>query len=408
MTAQRVAMLSVHTSPLDQPGAGDGGGMNVYVEALARALAAAGIGCDVFTRAARPHAPAIVETGSGVRVVHIDAGPRRPLPKETLSGYIDEFVASARAWIAREGVQYDVLHANYWISGAVGHALKHELDIPLVTTFHSLARVKAAAGMLDDPPGRATTEADVVRCADRLVASTAAERDELIERYGAEPYRVEIIPPGVDHHRFSPGDQRAARRQLRLGPGPVLLFVGRIQPLKGVDLAVRCLAALPQSDARLLIVGGPSGADGDAEARSLVELSRQLGVASRVQFVSPVRHDRLVDYYRAADVCLVPSRTESFGLVALEAAASGTPVVASAVGGLRALVDDGITGFLVEDRSVEGYAAPVAQLLADHELRSWIGHNASVRSDRYSWSIGAARLRRLYADVAARALVQCS
>ena len=331
------------------------------------------------------------------------------MSKQTLVGLTDELVTAARAHLLSVEEPVDALHAHYWISGAIGHRLKHELDLPLVTTFHTLARTKVAAGIDDDPPVRARIEQETIACTDLVVASTADERAELVATYGAEPDRIEVIPPGVDHTMFLPGDAREARARLDLPQDrPVLLFVGRIQPLKGVDLAVRCLAALPDRSALLVIVGGPSGADGDAEVERLRALVAELGVEDRVRWAPPQPHGALADWYRAADVCLVPSRTESFGLVALEAAACGTPVVAANVGGLRSLVDNGHTGFLVDGRSGPAFAGPVERLLADDRLAAEMGVSAAARSGRYTWNITAARLRRLYADVGARELVRCT
>jgi D-inositol-3-phosphate glycosyltransferase len=278
----------------------------------------------------------------------------------------------------------------------------------MVATFHTLAQSKVDAGILDDPAHRRQLEADVVRCADGLVVSTFEERDLLVERYDAVPDRIEIIPPGVDHAVFTPGEAARVRRLWRAGRDPVLLFVGRIQPLKGVDLAVQCLAALDHPRAQLVVVGGPSGADGDRELTRVHTLARDLGVADRVRFEPARAHEDLACYYRAADVVLVPSRTESFGLVALEAAACGTPVVASSVGGLRAIVDHGVSGYLVEERDPYAYAAHVEDVLRDPEHTAEMRARAAARARQYTWSIAAARLRRLYADVPARELVRCT
>lgn len=409
MSIRRLALLSAHTSPLAQPGAGDGGGMNVYVRALASALARAGVACDVFTRADHAEQPPIVTVEPHFRVIHVRAGPRAPLPKRDLLGVVEEFTEQALDFMDREGTFYEIVHANYWISGAIGHRLKHELDLPLVATFHTLDRVKAEAGAGDDPGTRARVERDTVQCADLMIASTAEEREQLVALYGADRDRIEIVTPGVDHAVFSPGDRLAARRRLGLDPrAHVLLFVGRIQPLKGADLAVRCLAELDDPSAMLLVVGGPSGVNGETELQRLHRLADVLDVESRVRFVAPQPHAELAIFYRAADVCIVPSRIESFGLVALEAAACATPVVAADVGGLRSLVDDGRTGFLVDGRSPHEYAAPVSLLLSEPALASEIGANAASGSSRYAWSITAARLRRLYGDLATRAPVQCS
>jgi D-inositol-3-phosphate glycosyltransferase len=407
MSVRRVAMLSVHTSPLAQPGSGDGGGMNVYVRSLAGALSRAGVECDVLTRAEDGRRPQIIEIEPGVRVVHIPAGPAAPIDKQRLPGLVDEFAAVARRHLERSP-GFDALHAHYWISGAVGHQLKHELDLPLVTTFHSLVTTKRAAGVDDDGADRVRVEREVVACSDRLIASAPVEASELVLAYDADPDLVEVIPPGVDHTVFFPDDQLAARHALGLHvEGPLLLFVGRIQPLKGLDLAIATLAELPTS-ASLVVVGGPSGSDGEGEVARLHALADGLGVTDRVRWVPPQPHEALADWYRAADVCVVPSRTESFGLVALEAAACGTPVVAADVGGLRSLVDDGHTGFLVAERTPDAFAAPVARLLGDRELARTMGARAAARSGGYTWNMTAARLRRVYADVGARELVACT
>lgn len=407
MSVRRVAMLSIHSSPLAQPGTGDGGGMNVYVRSLARALSRAGVECDVLTRAEDARLPRVVEIEPGFRVVHLRAGPAAPVDKHSLPSFVDELVADARGHLeASPG--FDAIHAHYWISGAVGHLLKHELDLPLVTTFHTLAHAKRTAGVHDDVSDRARIEREVVACSDRVIASALEEASDLVVEYDADPELVEVIPPGVDHTVFFPDDQLVARRALGLHvEGPLLLFVGRIQPLKGIDLALECLAAL-STPATLVVVGGPSGVDGAAEVGRLRELADRLGVADRVCWVDPQPHEALADWYRAADVCLVPSRTESFGLVALEAAACGTPVVAADVGGLRSLVADGLTGYLVSPRTAEAFAEPVDRLLGDPALAEAIGVHAAARSGGYTWNMTAARLRRLYADVGARELVFCS
>jgi D-inositol-3-phosphate glycosyltransferase len=408
MSVRRVAMLGVHTSPLAQPGAGDGGGMNVYVRSLASALARAGVACDVLTRADHAEQPPVVVVEPGFRVLHLTAGPAAPVPKHGLPRLVDPFADAVLDQLDRCGNEYEVLHANYWLSGAVGHRLKHELDLPLVATFHTLDRVKAEAGVGDDLAVRARLEADTVKCADLMVASTDEEREQLVELYDADRERIEIVPPGVDHRVFVPGDRDAARRTLGLEHDRILLFVGRIQPLKGAGLAVRALAEFGDARTMLVVVGGPSGPEGEAELDRLHTLVAELNLADRVRFVPAQPHDELAVYYQAADVCLVPSRTESFGLVALEAAACATPVVAADVGGLRSLVEDGRTGFLVEGRSAHDYAAPVALLLGDGELAGELGRNAATRAAGYTWNIMAARLRRLYGDLVVREPVQCS
>lgn len=412
---RNLAILSMHTSPLAQPGAGDGGGMNVYVRELASALARAGVGCDVYTRSWRRALPPAIEVEPGLRVHHVRAGPAAPVPKEDLPQIVDAFAAAVLDRFTRQAP--DAVHANYWLSGVAGHALKHRFGVPLVSTFHTLARVKAEARR-DEEDRRARAEAEVIGCSDAIIASSPEEATDLELHYGADPARIEVVPPGVDHELFFPAggadgpvpaNRAAARTGLGLGPGPVLLFVGRIQPLKGADVAVQVLARLTAfPHATLAVIGGPSGPEGAAELRRVRAMANQDGLRGRVRFVPPQPHTALPAWYRAADVCLVPSRSESFGLVALEAAACGTPVVASAVGGLCTVVEDGKSGYLVEGRDPAAYADRVESLLRCPEEAAAMGGAAAQGALRYSWSITAGRLRRLYADLTERRLVECS
>jgi len=307
------------------------------------------------------------------------AGPPRPVTKESLPGVVDEFAEGVIKSITTTGAYgdddappFDAVHANYWLSGVAGHAIKHQLNLPLVSTFHTLDRVKAESSPeeveADSSHLRAEAEATIIRCSDTVLASCSVEAAQLSELYGADPSRIRIVAPGVEHAFFGPGDRAQARRALGLpATGPLLLFVGRIQPLKGAGVAVSTLASLAQDhpDAHLVVVGGPSGPHGEEEVAHIVSLVAELGIRGQVVFVPPRPHELLSTFYRAADVCLVPSRSESFGLVALEAAACGTPVVASDVGGLSSLVDHGRTGYLVEDADPEAYAAWVRQILAE-------------------------------------------
>lgn len=405
--AMNVTVLCFHTSPLAQPGTGDGGGMNVYVRELSTALARAGVTCDVFTRADAPGLPPTVSVEPGFRVHHVPVGPAHPVDKERLPELVPDFTTAVQQRLAAGDHRPDVVHANYWLSAVAGHELKHRLDTPLVTTFHTLARVKAM-GEDREPEARAVAEQSVIGCSDAILASCRVERQELVELYGAADDRIEEVPLGVDHAFFSPGSRHGARAALGLGGHPVLLFVGRIQPLKGADVAVRALAGLDDPSAVLLLVGGPSGPEGPAELARLHDLVDDLGVRGQVRFVAPQPHHLLSTYYRAADVCLVPSRSESFGLVALEAGACGTPVVAACVGGLQTLVDDGRSGFLIDGRDAAAYAVAVERILRDPGLAKEMGANAALRSRRYAWSYTAARLRRLYGDLTARSLVSCA
>jgi D-inositol-3-phosphate glycosyltransferase len=416
---RRLAVLSMHTSPLAQPGTGDGGGMNVYVRELSTALARRGVACDVYTRRWSPELPDVVAVEPGFSVHHVAAGPACTVAKETLQEHVGEFTESVidRMTDPRQGafdVPADAIHANYWLSGLAGHAIKHRLGLPLVSTFHTLDRVKAEASPEEvetaEPGRRARAESEIIGCSDALLASCSVEVDQLVELYGADPARVEVVPLGVDHAFFSPGERAHARRALAIGgDGPLLLFVGRIQPLKGADVAVRAFALLTRSipGAQLVVVGGPSGPRGEAEVAMLHGLVAELGLAGRVRFVPPQPHELLSTYYRAADCCLVPSRSESFGLVALEAAACGTPVVAAAVGGLTTLVHHGQTGYLVEDGDAECYASFAARICTDPLLQAELGSGAAAMAARYSWSRTAARLCRLYDHLTSRSLVEC-
>ena len=399
----RVAMLSLHTSPLAQPGTGDGGGMNVYVRELASALASNGVTCRVYVRRWRDDLPSTVDVEPGFRVVHVPAGPT-DLAKDDLEPHVDEFADRVIDDFAN--FRPDAVHANYWLSGVAGKTIKQRLHLPLVTTFHTLARVKAELGD-PEPERRAKAEADVMACADVVLANCTAEADQLVDYYGADPQRIEIVPPGVDHAFFSPGSQAGARAAIRTDDRPMLLFVGRIQPLKGVDVAVESLARLERTDARLWIVGGASGTGGEGEVDRVRRLIAANGLGDRVRFVPPQPHHLLSTYFRAADVCIVPSRSESFGLVALEAAACGVPTVASAVGGLATLVEHGFTGYLVEGRDPADYAAHVDAILADPVLARRLAISAAARGRTYTWTGSANRLHNLYRDVSSRALTPC-
>ena len=373
--------------------------MNVYVKELSTAFARAGVECDVYTRSDRPDLAPTISVEPGFRVHHIPAGPMASVAKEDLPALVPEFTNGLRKRLAM--ARPDVLHANYWLSGVVGHTLKHELNVPLVTTFHTLARVKTAANDAE-PEDRARAEAAIIGCSDAVLASCSVEAEQLVGLYGADPSRIEEVPLGVDHAYFSPGSRAGARDALGLPDVPTVLFVGRIQPLKGADLAVAAFAESGQRVAQLLIVGGPSGRDGAAEVARLESLVIELGLTGRVRFVAPQPHHLLSTYYRAADVVLVPSRSESFGLVALEAAACGTPVIAAGVGGLQTIVDHERTGLLVDGRDPSVWAASLARLLGDPALAVAMGEAATIRSRSYAWSVTAARLRRLFADLRAR------
>lgn len=422
----------MHTSPLAQPGLGDGGGMNVYVRQLSSALARRGVSCDVYTRSWSRALPPVVEVEPGLKVHHVAAGPPEPLPKEDLSEVVADFTESVLARIGAAATDRpDVIHAHYWLSGLAGHVCKHELGIPLITTFHTLDRVKAAAndrelaaeteriraddvtsvlGNQMETERRALAEGQVIGCSDAVLASCTVEAMQLADLYGADPNRIRLVPPGVESAIFSPGERSQARRAVGLSPeGPLLLFAGRIQPLKGAEIALAALAALRgHGDASLAVIGGPSGPDGDETMAQLHRLAGTLGIEDRVRFVLPQSHELLSSWYRAADVCLVPSRSESFGLVALEAAACGTPVVASAVGGLTTLVNHGETGFLVENRHPRQFAVHAQAILDDPALAASMSMAASRRARRYTWTAAAESLCSVYESLVGADLVECS
>lgn len=384
----RVAFLSVHTSPLAAPGVGDAGGMNVYVDALARTFAAMGVAVDVFT-ARTGSGDGVVEVEPGYRVVHVAAGGADRA--ERVARFADGVVAFARA----DGRAYDVIHGHYWLSAWAGVMLEAFLGAPLVISFHTLGRVRdVGRGEPPQPLVRLATEAEVIARAGCVVASTPAEAADLIEHYAARPERVCVSPPGVDHGVFFPGDRVASRIALDLPvDGHLAAVVGRIQPLKGIDIAIGAVAEIP--GAHLLVVGGPSGDRGDAEVDRLRALANEVA-PGRVTFLPPMEHDRVADLYRAVDVVVVPSRFESFGLVAVEAQACGTPVVASRVGGLEFSVADGESGILVDGDAVVDWVKPIASILDDPEVARRFGSGAVVHSSRFSWSATAARQLELY------------
>jgi len=402
---KRVSILSLHTSPLAQPGVGDGGGMNVYVRELVSALAHAGLDCTTYTRAWRPDLPRVVNVEPNHRVVHVEAGDF-DLPKNDLVSVVDVFAEGVRDHILETGGT-DVLHGNYWLSGMAGHRVKHELNLPLVMTFHTFSRVKAQGGD-PEPVSREDAESSIIGCTDAICVSCTEEERQFRSLYGIPPGTIEIVAPGVEQAFFAPGEKRGARHALRLPVDvPVMLFVGRIQPLKGLDVAVETLARLADRRARLVVVGGASGNEGESEVARIRSLIESLGVVDRVDFVAPQAHHMLSTYYRAADVVIVPSRSESFGLVALEAAACGVPVVASGVGGLITIVEDGVTGHLVADRSPDVFASHVDRILSHPVQAAAMGARAAENARRYTWSFAAARLRRAYADVTSRNRILC-
>jgi D-inositol-3-phosphate glycosyltransferase len=407
---RRVSVLSVHTSPLEQPGTGDAGGMNVYIVETAKRMAERGVAVEIFTRATSSEQPPVALLTPGVLVRHVAAGPFEGLGKNDLPSQLCAFTAGVlRAEARHEPGYYDVIHSHYWLSGQVGWLARDRWGVPLVHSAHTLARVKniaLAEGDEPEPVVRVIGEDQVVAEADRLISNTAEEARQLVELYGADPGRTDTIPPGVDLARFRPGSRAAARAVLGLPRDAVVLaFVGRIQPLKAPDVLLRAAAELLRRDpalrARLvvLVAGGPSGT-GLAEPTSLQELAATLGITDTVRFLPP-QGAGLVDVYRAADVVAVPSHNESFGLVALEAQACGTPVVAARVGGLSVAVANGRSGLLVAGHRAEEWADALAAVALSPGWRDELGAAAVLHARAFSWDRTADALLDTYANAAA-------
>ncbi|GAC1325288.1 MAG: D-inositol-3-phosphate glycosyltransferase [Mycobacteriales bacterium] len=403
---RRVATLSVHTSPLDQPGTGDAGGMNVYIVEVSKRLAALGIEVEIFTRATSSELPPSVEMAPGVTVRHVTAGPFEGLSKNDLPGQLCAVTSAVlRAEAVREPGYYDVIHSHYWLSGQIGWLAKERWGIPLVHSAHTLAKVKNASladGDEPEPWARVIGEEQVVAAADRLLASTADEARQLVDLYGADPALVATVAPGVDLEAFRPGEASTAQTRLGIPPDAVVLvFVGRIQPLKAPDVLLRAAARMVERDPELraklvgVIAGGPSGT-GLAEPLHLHKLAASLGIADLVRFEPPAAQARLADLYRAATAVVVPSHSESFGLVALEAQACGTPVVAASVGGLRTAVADGRSGLLVEGHDPDDYARALQRLVAEPELRAALSRGAVEHAGQFGWSVTAAGVLATY------------
>ena len=392
---RRLAMLSVHTSPLDQPGTGDAGGLNVYVVELAKRLAERGTAVEVFTRATSGGLAPAVELAPGVLVRNVVAGPFEGLAKEDLPGQLCAMTRGVLRVEARhEPGYFDLVHSHYWLSGQVGSLVAERWQVPLVHSMHTMAKVKNAAladGDEPEPAARVIGEEQVVELADRLIANTPAEAAQLVQLYDADPARVAAVLPGVDLQMFSPGSPAAARARLGLPEDAhVLLFVGRIQPLKAPDVLLRAVGRLVAEDPTLrsrlvvAVVGGPSG-PGLAHPTHLADLAAALGISDLVRFAPPVPQEQLVDWYRAATLTVVPSYSESFGLVAAEAQACGTPVVAAAVGGLRTAVADGRSGALVDGHHPWDWAATIGDLLRDPARLEVLSEGALRHAARFGW-----------------------
>jgi D-inositol-3-phosphate glycosyltransferase len=402
----RVAMISLHTSPLDQPGTGDAGGMNVYVLELSKRLAQRNIGVEVYTRATSSSLPPTVEAFPGVKVHHVHAGPFEGLTKGELPGQLCVFAREVlRAEARHHQGWYDLIHSHYWLSGQVGALVRDRWSVPLAHSMHTMAKVKNEALALGDTPepmARLIGEEQVVEAADMLIANTDSEAKQLINLYDADPGRVEVVHPGVDLSVFRPVGQAAARARLGLpADADVLLFAGRIQPLKAPDVLLHAVAALlardPSLRSRLIVpvVGGPSGT-GLEHPESLAQLASSLGISDVVRFIPPVAQSTLVDWYAAATLVCVPSYNESFGLVAVEAQATGTPVVAAAVGGLTTVVRDGVSGLLVEGHDPLDYARAIERVIGSPGYRATLADGAVTQAAGFAWELTADRTVEVY------------
>jgi len=410
---RRVAMISVHTCPLATLGGKETGGMNVYVRDLSRELGRRGIAVDCFTRSQNPAAPRVTkELGPNARVMHVPAGPEIPYDKNQVVNHLHQFVQGVLDFARREGLTYDVIHSHYWLSGLAARHLRQAWGVPIVQMFHTLGQMKnaVASGPQEwETNRRIQAEAEVMGFADYLVAATPLERAQMVWLYGADAAKIVVVPCGVDLGLFRPVPQDQARQMLGLPAGRrVVLFVGRIEPLKGIDTLLRAMAILAsdgaskQKDLSVIIVGGAPGA-GAAQVKSELErlqnLQADLGIEHLVTFMGAQNQDTLVYYYSAADVTVVPSRYESFGMVALEAMACGTPVIASKVGGLAFTVQDGQTGFLVPDRDPELLASKIRSLLDNDGLRHQLGGQAAHWAGRFGWPAVADQILDVYDQV---------
>ena len=407
-------MLSMHTSPVATLGGKETGGMNVYVRELSRELAALGIAVDIFTRSQNPSAPRVDTQSLGVknaRVICIPAGPEAPYSKHLLIEHVDEFVAGVRDFAAREDLHYDAMHAHYWLSGVAARKLQAEWqDAPIVQMFHTLGAMKnrVARGVSErEIDARIAAEAELMHSVSRVVASTPRDKQQMVELYGAPAERIAVIPPGVDTALFHPVPNARAREWIGAYDEKTVLFVGRIDPVKGIDTWFRAMRLVVEADPSLrtrmcvCLIGGDmdDDADPDSELTRLEELKEELGIGDVVTFLGSRAQTSLPFYYSAADAVVMPSRYESFGLVALEAMACGTPVVASDVGGLSFIVRAGETGFLVPEGDEEAFAACISKILRHPELRDQLGARGVEVAQDYAWPVIAGKIAELYREV---------
>jgi len=398
---RRIAVISMHTSPTASLGQYANGGLNVYVREVCSVFSDRGIATDVFTRLQSPDDPAIEALAPLSRVVYLPVG--MGLDKYSLLNEVPGFANKVAAFAAAEGIQYDLLFSHYWLSGEVACLLRPHMAAGWAHIAHTLGLVKnqhLASGARPEPAIRIQVETEIAQHADLLIASTADEGEELVDAYGASPDRVFIVPPGVDLATFRPLDRTEARLKIGLD-GPMVLFVGRLERLKGVEVAIRALALLgdrAHPDLRLVVLGEDSRDGDESEKERLKAVASTLGIRDRVDFLGSVAHHELPYFYSAANVCVMPSYSESFGLVGLEAQACGCPVVASDVPGLRSVIRDGVSGYLIAGDDPAEYADRIGRLLADPELARQFGCRASLLAQRFSWTRTADRLDALFDD----------
>lgn len=397
-----IAMLSVHSCPVGNLGAKDTGGMSVYIRELARELCRRGHAVDVYTRVHDPADPRIVDLGEGARLIHIRAGEERDIHKLALYSYLPDFACNTERYRRENDLQYDLVFSHYWLSGWVGKYLRTWWDVPHVTMFHTMGAIKNGIGIGEEEPElRIVTEREAVRESHRIIAATARERDDIIRYYGAAPEKIGVVPCGVNRELFQPADKRLAKQALNLSDGKILLFVGRIDSLKGVERLLEAVAyRLENAGLRLVIIGGED--DDDAGLRRLKELTGELNLTDRITFYGLVKNSEMPLFYNAADVTVIPSYYESFGLVALESLACGTPVVATDVGDMRNIIRQGETGYVVPDNDPGELADKIGMVLSNSSdsFQSALAIRESVR--RFDWSNIAAVISREFYEVTSR------
>ncbi|HUV73617.1 MAG TPA: glycosyltransferase [Anaerolineae bacterium] len=415
----RIAMLSVHTCPKAALGGKETGGMNVYVRDLSRELGRRGFMVDVFTRSQNPDAPRIIDLGPNARVIHLKAGPEAPYDKNLVYDHIEEFTDNLLEFARREDVAYHVVHSHYWLSGLVAQRLRREWNTPAMHMFHTLGKLKnrvAKSAAELEAPLRVQSEREVINSVDRLIAANPLEKAQMIWLYGADPAKIEVVPCGVDLELFYPRARVESRAYLEMPVDhKLVLFVGRIEPLKGIDVLIEAMALVLEEhkhlrdDICLCVVGGEPDADPanmNREMARLQEMREKLGIADVVTFLGKREQEALPFHYSAAEVCVVPSHYESFGMVALEAMACGTPVIASRVGGLTFTVREGSTGFLVPNDDPKALAEKLAQLLTDEGLRQEMGQRAATAATSYGWPIVARQVIAAYRELVTHGLPQ--